>query len=209
MSLFKGRKENYPKPKDFYLKDTRDWAWALPPFSLNVKRATESSVVDCEPHQIPLCTTLTSSHRLWLACPPTGKVSWLFTGKIKILSLLKLIFAHSKVHLNVSFESSNCWLGTLEESEPEHCFHWVYCTESTLHLLLWSWWCVLFVASHWVELWEVFCVVLMSETLYLEPSLLVCSILTFLHTLNNVKRLWAGILEAGETIRHKCLGIIV
>lgn len=43
-SLFKGRKEtwNYPKPKVCYLKDTRDWAWALPPFALNVKRATES-----------------------------------------------------------------------------------------------------------------------------------------------------------------------
>lgn len=121
-SLYEGRKEtqNYPEPEVCYLKDTGDWAWALPPFALNVKRATESSVVDCEPHQIPLCTTLTSSHRLWLACSPTGKVSWLFTGKIKILSLLKSIFALSKVHLNVSFERSNCWLGTLEDSEPEN-----------------------------------------------------------------------------------------
>lgn len=65
------------------------------------------------------CAAPTSSHRLWLACSSTGKVSWLFTGKIKILSLLKLIFAHWKVHLNVLFESWN-WLATLEKSEPEN-----------------------------------------------------------------------------------------
>lgn len=51
-----------------------DWAWDLPPFALNIKRVTESSVVDCEPHQIPSCVTLAPSHRLWLACSPTRKV---------------------------------------------------------------------------------------------------------------------------------------
>lgn len=143
--------QNYPEPKVCYLKDRGDWARALPPFALNVKRATESSVVDCEPRQIPLCATLTSSHTLWLACSPTGKVSWLFTGKIKILSLLKLIFARSKVHLNVFFESSNCWLATLEDSEPENGSY-RDCAESTLHLLLRRW---RFVASRWAETWEV------------------------------------------------------
>lgn len=52
-----------------------DWAWDLPPFALNIKRVTESSVVDCEPHQIPSSVTLAPSHRLWLACSLTGKVS--------------------------------------------------------------------------------------------------------------------------------------
>lgn len=98
-----------------------DWAGDLPPFALNIKRVAESSLVDCEPHQIPSCVILAPSHRLWLACSRLGKFLWLFTGKIKILSLLKLIFARWKVHLNVSFESPNCWLATLEDSEAWEC----------------------------------------------------------------------------------------